>query len=164
MNRERGLTIANTNFKFLDEGAYGIVFVDRDDCRIIKVLARKAGPEAHCAAVYESEAIAYSIAMKSDELRSLIPEYFGARKGLKIEDATGNDVTSEFYSEFNFELEFVLGTFVKMGQISGAVRDPVVLAFQREGIAHMIDASASLEGGRITKVIDFGMQDLEQEW
>jgi hypothetical protein len=164
-NARRGLRIKETNFEYLTEGAYGIVFVDKAASRIRKIYRRKHEATAsHCAETYETETKAFEIASADEHLRGLIPEWHGRRSAQVIVDQNGEDVSSEFFCDLAFEAEFIPGSFQKFGLVSSGERERVGKLFVERGITHVIDMSVILEDGRVHKAIDFATKEIELSW
>jgi hypothetical protein len=165
-NARRGLRIKHTNFEYLTEGAYGIVFVDKAANRIRKIYRRKhEAPASHCAETYETEAKAFEIASADEHLRGLIPEWHGRRSAQIIVDQSEKDVSDESYPDFAFEAEFVQGTFQKFGDISLEERERVGALFIERGITHVKDMSVILgDDGHVHKAIDFATKEIELWW
>ena len=69
-----------------------------------------------------------------------------------------------FYSDLGYEAAFVPGQFVKIGTVTGNEQDRIRALFRSEGIYHTIDASVVLEGGNITRIIDFAVREIELSW
>jgi len=164
-NEARGLRFAGTDFVYLTEGAYGIIFVDRGQRRIRKVYrVRRDSDIAHCREVFTNETGAYEIASMQPELSALIPAYFGPCGVPDVVDGAGGNVSDEFHADLAFETEFVECRFVKISEApdseSGRIRD----LFGRHGIHHVIDASVCLQEGTITKMIDFATEDVVLRW
>lgn len=160
-NAARGLTLAGTDFLYLDEGAYGVIFVSRDAGRIRKVYRRKHD-EDHARAVFKAEADAYIRAESSPDLVSLVPAHFQICTRQQVIDRDGNDVSAEFFPDLAFEAEFVSALFHKIGDIGGDEARRIRALFHAAGINHTTDMSVSLtEDGRISKVIDFAVEEHE---
>ncbi|MDF0515753.1 hypothetical protein P0R31_00665 [Bradyrhizobium yuanmingense] len=161
-NAARKLRIKGTEFIWFDEGAYGVVFVDKARKRVRKIYKAIDGkPLAHCLEVFEAETQAYDIASRSDDLKAIVPVYYGKCEELVIMDGTGNDVTGELHPHLAFESEFIEGRFVKSSFASEAERDRINELFWKSKILHTIDTSVCLTDGKITKVIDFAMKEIE---
>jgi hypothetical protein len=161
-NASRGLRIDGSNFIYLTEGAYGIIFVDRDQKRIRKVARRQDGrAEAHTKEVFGAETEAYKIASCCEELTALVPAYFGSIQGLKIVDGEGKDVSSEFYPDIAFEAEFVDGFFQKIATVPASESRRICDFFRKRGIFHMSDSCVCLKDAKIMKVIDFATKEFE---
>jgi hypothetical protein len=161
-NATRGLRLEGTDFTYLTEGAYGIVFHDRNRGRIRKVYRTRWDADVdHCREVFEAETAAYQIASTTSELKDIVPAYFGIRAGLTVVGADGKDVTNEFYRDLAFEAEFVNCSFEKISASSPDEHRRVVALFRKHGIKHVIDASVCLEDGHISKVIDFATKEVE---
>ncbi|WP_097523947.1 hypothetical protein [Sinorhizobium sp. BJ1] len=160
-NATRGLALAGTDFVYLDEGAYGVVFVNRDAGRIRKVYRRQQD-EAHVRAVFKAEADAYIRAASAPALLCLIPAQFQLCTLQQVIDRDGNDVSAEFSADLAFETEFVNATFHKIGNIGGDEARCIHRLFLAAGIKHTTDMSVSLTAdGRIYKVIDFAVEEHE---
>jgi hypothetical protein len=115
-NSERHLRIANTEFVYLSEGAYAVVFVDR----ALKRIRRADLTEDHCREVFHSEVSAYEIASKDRDLASLVPKYYGTLIDQTIIDVNGAKLTNEFIQDMAFEAEYIDGQFQKISQIKSA--------------------------------------------
>jgi len=165
-NQRRGLHILQTNFLYLSEGAFGVVFVDQIQKRIRKVYrVRSDASLDHCKRVFEAETSAYELAVKTPALQNLVPTFFGIRLGQMIRDNQENDVSKEFYTDLVFEAEFISCDFNKISSASEPERERVVKLFYQHGIRGVDDASVCLaEDGRIIKVIDFAMTEFELFW
>jgi hypothetical protein len=159
------LRIRNTNFIFLDEGAYGIVFVDGESKRIRKVMKRRYDLSMeHIAAVFDAEVRAYEIATSEAELRQYVPDFFGHCAAGVIVDHTGNDVSQTFLLDYAFEAEFIDGKFIKSGLVGDQLHHVIGL-FKKNGIRHLIDMSVCFyEDGSVRKVIDFATEQYETDW
>jgi len=162
-NAGRGLCIAGSDYEYLSEGAYGFVFVDRKQKRIRKVYRRTHKPE-HARNVFNAEVDALKKAAVADELTTLVPEFFGLCTDVKILDREGNDVTGEVYPDLAFEAEFLDGNFQKNAIAEEGERERVFALFRNHGINHVIDTDVTVEGGSITKVIDFAVQEIIPQW
>ncbi len=163
----RGLRIAGTDFVYLNEGAYGVIFVDRERRRIRKLYrVRHDADLAHCREVFTAETGAYDVASSHPELSTLIPGYFGTCQAGVIVDRANSDVTKEFHSGLAFEAEFVECPFYKIGssEVPPIEHQRVTALFHHCGIDHLIDASVCLRDGAIRKVIDFAMKDIPLRW
>jgi hypothetical protein len=161
-----GLHILETNFVYLDEGAFGVVFVDRHQKRIRKVYrVHPYASPAHCKRVFEAETCAYDVATRTPALQELVPKFFGIRSGQAIVDKQGEDVSAKFLGDLAFEAEFIAYEFLKISSVPEAERERVTNLFHQHGIRGVVDASVCLsEDGKVTKVIDFAMNDIELFW
>lgn len=162
-NAHRGLRIKDTNFEYLTEGAYGVVFVDKAANRIRKVY-RRNHPAPHCAETYEAETRAFEIASADEHLRGLIPEWYGRRSAQVMIDKNEEDVSTEFFSDLAFEAGFVTGTFQKFGAISSEEQERVGALFIKRGIIYVKDMSVVLRDGSVHKAIDFATREIELWW
>jgi hypothetical protein len=160
-----GSRIADSEFRYLDAGAYGAVFVNTSTMRIRKVAYKKPDvSDDHARNVFQSELDALKIAERSEILRSLIAAPITELRGARVLDRDGKDITGMFYSDLGYEAAFVPGQFVKIGTVTGDEQDRVRALFRAEGIYHTIDASVVLEGGNITRIIDFAVREVELSW
>jgi len=108
----RGLRIAGTNFEYLDRGAFGVVFADKQKMLIRKVY-KWDEDEKFVHDVFCSEVKAYTLAANSSDVATLVPGNFQLCKVQKITDINGEDITKGFFSKFAFEAEYVTGIFLK---------------------------------------------------
>jgi hypothetical protein len=161
-NARRGLHIEGTDYTYLTEGAYGIVFVDRKTGRIRKVYrAHQSAKKDHSQNVFRAETEAYATASRIPGLRDLIPMYYGVSAGQKVIDKEGKDVTTEFHPDLAFEAEFIDCSFQKLPAASQEEQTRVMGLFRKYGIQHFTDVSVCMKDGSIIKVIDFAMQEIE---
>jgi hypothetical protein len=161
-NERRGLRIVGSNFEYLTEGAYSIVFVNRSKGRVLKVF-RATHRRDHSADVFNAEVEAYKVAMKSNDLKALVPNFFGTQTGLKVMDKNCTDVTDEFYPNLAFEAEFIPQRFDKIAGAPLSEQERITKLFRDRGICHMSDVSVVINDGRIQKVIDFAIQEIVPE-
>lgn len=161
-NERRGLRLSGTDFTYLSEGAYSVVFADRERRQVRKVyrVHGDAGLD-HCRDVFAAEIDAYQIASNNAELRGLVPRYFGPCPNQVIVDGTPSEVTKEFHPDLAFEAEFVECQFHKLGVVPPPDWARIVVLFRRNGIHHVNGASFCLWDGRVTKVIDFTTKEVE---
>ena len=131
-NESRGLRIEGTNFSYLSEGAFGVVFADKTAARIRKVY-RTLNKVDLATATFDSEVAAYEIASADEGLRTLIPKWFGPRTVQTIVDGNDNDVSNEFFSDLCFEAEFIPGRFQKFRNLSDAERHRVTQSLCQQG-------------------------------
>jgi hypothetical protein len=164
-NAQRGLTISGTDYVYLDEGAYAVIFVDRKRGRVRKVYRNRpdAGRE-HCCQVFSAETEAYSVAANEPDLKNLVPGHFSKCSGQEIRDGSGNDVTKEFYPDLAFEAEFIDCTFQKVAMASEEEWKRVTALFHKHGIKHTNDMSVCITDGRITKALDFAIREIQLSW
>lgn len=160
-NEERGLKISGTDFIYLSEGAYGVVFIDKATRRIRKI-SRRRPQEDHARAVFKAEFDAYALAMKTPVLSGLIPGDFRLCDPQHVIDREGRDVSGEFFADLAFETDFVEGTFHKIGSLGNDEALRVRRLFFDAGIRHTNDISVTLNAdGVIVKAIDFAVQEHE---
>jgi hypothetical protein len=162
-NQKRGLRVAGSNYEYLTEGAYGVVFVDRTTNRILKIY-RQNQKHDHAKEVFLAETKAYEIANSTNAIKHLSPLFYGARSGLRVIDRESTDVTNEFHSDLCFEAEYVPGRFEKIISASAEEGSRITEQFKAAGIIHMSDVSVRIEDGKIKKVIDFAVREIVPEW
>lgn len=159
--QNRGLAIAETDYSYLDEGAYGVIFADKALGRIIKIFKRRL-KEAHVRSVFRSEIDAYDLAASSTEISSLVPGNFQIVNPRNILDNHGVNVTDEFFPDLAFQVDLVEGYFHKIGVIDSAEASRVQQLFRRAGIYHTSDMSVTVgTEGCIRKAIDFATVEYE---
>lgn len=161
-NASRGLRIEGTDFEYLSEGAYAVAFYDRKSGKVRKVFKRNAENDKNSADSFEVECNAYELASKVDRLRALIPAYFGTVRGAIIRDQHGVNLSREFCTDRIIEMEYVSGQFQKINGVRDA--EDIKALFHKHGIMGMSDASVTLAGGKILKVIDFGLREIDPQW
>lgn len=145
------------------EGAYGFVFFSSDG-RATKVFRRRTDAnEEHVESVFQSEVCAYKLATSHENLRCLIPEFFGCVSVERITNKEGCDVSSQFFLHRAYQMQRVEGTFVKLGTLAESIRQPVIDNFRSADIRHLCDASVIVKDGAITCVIDFATQEFVLE-
>jgi hypothetical protein len=137
--------------------------LDPKQKRIRKVYRRAHKPE-HARSVFNAEVDALRKAGQADELRKLVPGFFGLCPEMKIIDRDGNDVTGEVYPDLAFEAEFLDGNFQKNIIAEEGERERVFALFQKHGINHVIDTNVTVQGDKISKVIDFAVQEIVPQW
>lgn len=163
-NERRGLRIAETGFQYLNEGAYGVIFVDRAATRIVKVYKWRED-EAHARAVFDAEVEAYHRARAVPAVSELVAGGFRPCSVPLVVDKDGNDVTSEFFPDLAFETDFVAGAFRKVGSVGSVEAARVRRLFHEAGIEHTVDMSVVIgTDGRIVKAIDFAVTEHVLEW
>ena len=141
-----------------EEGAYGVVFFDEYDCAVKLFKRRASAPEEHIRAVFQSEVEAYMIATQSEELRVLVPEFFGAIQCEKVLDETGKDISHEFHLSIGYKMRKIDGEFIKSGLQELILKS----AFKKAGIHHTVDASILYdEDGLVKCMVDIATREFE---
>lgn len=157
-NESRGLKIRGSDFVYLTEGAYSVIFVDRRQSRIRKVYRVQRGlTRSHCEEVFDSEVEAYNVAGKTLELRALVPRFYGICNTTTIVDSRDQDVSREFLGNLTFEAEFIPSEFIKIGNLECAERKRIIDLFVQHGIRHIVDSSVCVADGKIIKIVDFAV-------
>ena len=153
--------IANTNFAYLDRGAYGAVFVDRAAGRVRKVF-RNDGFHApsHCADVFDAELDAYRRVQDHAGLVARTPRFFGTAHNFRIV-GDGVDVTDCYHPQMTLELSFVQGLFQKVGSHQTWMPPGVRAMFLNAGIMHLSDVSVTFDDGDCPTYIDFATVEIE---
>jgi hypothetical protein len=155
-------SVKDTNFVYRTEGAFGLIFVDDARARVLKVFRRKSeASEEHCRLVFQAETGAYRLASNSPNLKGLVPAFHGVRPDLTVLDREGKDVSAKFIPGLAYEMDFIAGSFQKMGTVQSDEVNRIKALFRAEGIAYLTDASVVMLGGKIDKVIDFAVRDYE---
>lgn len=152
------------NFRMFNEGAYAVLFRDDASGRARKVFRRRPGSEDHVRKVFEAEVDAYEIASGVDELRALVPRFYGRTPGLFEIINFGSPISQELMDDCAYEIEFIDADFVKLGSAPQDEKLRIIQLFRHFGISHVKDASVVIEEGRITKVIDFATNEFAEQW
>jgi hypothetical protein len=162
-NERRGLCISDSNFRYLTEGAYSVIFKDQDAGRALK-LFKSSHPIIQSARVFAAEVEAHKIAAGTAELKDLVPEFFCTPTALRVEDKDGRDVTTEFHPDLAIEMEFLPVHFADILIASRNEQERIRNLFQSHDIQHMSDVSVALnEHGQIVKVVDFAVKEIVPE-
>jgi len=144
------------------EGAYAVVFFSEDG-RATKVFKRSSEISgSHITSVFESEVMAYKVATAIPSLARLIPPFYGEVRVERIIDASGADITADFYVDRAYQMQRIMGAFVKLGSLPSNNSVEIRKLFFEHGIRHMSDASVTLDAGKeIECIIDFAIQEYE---
>ena len=162
INAECGLAIAKTKFVYLNHGAYGVVFVDKEAEKIIKVFIRsKDKDEDHVQKVFNAEVDAYCRAKLSPDVLKIIPgNFMRYEKEVKVVDGLGMDVTSGFYPNFAYSTDYVRGHFFKFSGLQGSNASNVRALFKSVGIDFTADMSVTVDdSNNILKAVDFATEE-----
>ena len=151
------MTVLHKHPGSYDEGAYGIVFFDEQGYAIKVFKRRPDAPEEHLKAVFQSEVEAYRIANESNELRALVPEFFGVITCEQVLDEAGNDISGVFHMALAYKMRKIEGVFRKCGLQDEKLKG----AFSEAGIRHTKDASVLFEDGAIRCIVDIAVQEHE---
>ena len=151
------MTVLQKLLNSYEEGAYGVVFFV-EQSYAIKVFKRCTDvPENHVNAVFQAELEAYRIASETEELKAVIPEFFGAITCTQVLDNAGKDISDKFYLSFAYKMSKVDGDFKKCGLNDERLES----AFRRVGIHHTTDASVLFEDGEVKCIVDFATKEHE---
>lgn len=148
-----------------EEGFYGAVFFSSDG-RATKIFHRKPGVlETHVEQVFKSEVEAYERASSGQDLRNLIPTYFGCVSIHSVTNSLGEDISNNFYLDRAYQMQRISGTFVKMSELTPSIKSQIDNKFFSAGINHICDASVIIEDNVIICIIDFAIDEyiLEHE-
>jgi hypothetical protein len=160
-NGRRELRIPETDFVYLDEGSYGVVFVDRNAGRVRKIFLNKNSKE-HASKVFNSEARAYEVAAGVPELAQLIPGGFKRCQPQSVVNRLDEDISSEFFSDLVFEIDYIEGRFEEAGRLICEDIDRVTDLLQTAGIKHVLDMSVVLDADdKVVCAIDFAIEEFE---
>lgn len=146
-----------------DFGAYAEVFFVNG--RALKVFKRRTdADDQHVRRVYESEVGAYEIAGCHEQLRAIVPEFFGRVWVGDVLNEAGNSIASQFILDCAYEMEFVKGCFVKLGSLDSQKHHQMQNLFFPHGVLHLRDASVVLSSnGDIVAMVDFALMEYELE-
>lgn len=161
-NRAEVLTVKSTNFTSFEKGAYATLFRDESLNRVRKVF-RIRRDNAPIENIFAAEIAAFKIAIDQKELCELVPLFYGRCDGtMEILDSSGKEVTDQYRTDLSYEMEFVPGSFIKFGTVpDDKERCRIRNLFWKHGIMYLTDASVVLKERKITKVIDFAVQEHE---
>lgn len=154
--------MAATNFVYLTAGAYADIFVDRHAKRVRKVFRLRNKRDAAYDS-FKTELAAYLVAIDHQEVRELVPAFWGAITSPPILDDQGVDRSDHFYLDLCYELELIEGYFEKFGVLPTSAQKELQRRFQAAGIHAIVDASVATFPDGSMKVIDFGIAGVE-EW
>ena len=159
-----GQRIADTDFRYLDHGAYATVFANAALGRVRRVFRKLPDVSRdHCAAVFGAEREAYRIVQNSPNLRAVTPAYFGAPTLMKIVALDGTDVSNDYWLDLAMELELISASFVKLGSAPSLLPPEIRDAFLAIGVGHLSDASIAFVPHGGFRVIDFATHE-EEQW
>jgi hypothetical protein len=153
-------------YQYLDEGDYGVIFVDDKKRRIVKIYKKSIDKtEKHVTDVFEAEAKAYEKANESWSLSKLVPGGFRRLEGCTVVEKNGSVVTEKYFENSAFEVDFVPGEFRKIGCIDSDLAKEVCELFHQEGIMHTKDMSVTTDKQNcIIKAIDFAIREHQLDW
>lgn len=157
--RELGAVIDGTGFCFHACGAYGAIFVDRENRRVRKVLFRKSQTSLEIVEdVFNDEVRAYEIAQRDPTTAMHIPKFYGRTNSGDICDAAGQPLDDHFCPHFAYEMDFIEGQDIKLND--SRYKNDFEKMFGKAGVNFLTDASI-FEGVNPPMIIDFGMVDPE---
>ncbi|MEH6503790.1 MAG: hypothetical protein V7682_07830 [Cycloclasticus sp.] len=137
-------------------GAYAWVIFDKESNLAVKVFKKRNSTE-HARNVFKSEVKAYEIAMRQDEIRSLVPLFHGEVHIDKLENAT-----ETFHRDMAYAMSIEQDMFVKIGVIDSFERTRITELFRKFGINYTKDASVLLnDENEVVKIIDFATEEFE---
>lgn len=140
-----------------------MVFFSSDDRATKVFLRRHDAPEEHMESVFQSEVSAYKLVSDCENLRNLIPIFYGCVSVQKITNATGADISNRFYLHRAYQMQRVNGDFVKLGTLAFEVQKPLMESFRSLGVHHTRDASVIVENNIVSSIIDFATQEFVLE-
>lgn len=132
----RVLKAPTGDMQLINFGAYAHVFVSHDRAVVRKVFLRKPD-EVHVQSVFGSELSALRIASEQPKLRAIVPKFFGQQGAASVFEGQ-HDVSAEYFPALSYEMEFVPGAFVKIGNIDPAMRASIGALFEAHGICHWV--------------------------
>src|SRR5271169_5429847 len=150
--------------KIESPGAFADIFIIED--KIYKVFIghkhhrcgspeRKSLEDELRRITFKSEYDAWEIAAKSEELKSIIPIYYGKCVITRINDENGSDVSDRYLLECCLSMEKINGKDIKFDLLKSEYPE-IIAKFQKAGIKYTLDMSAfPPDGNRAISLIDF---------
>lgn len=161
MKQDRVLILESEKYYFYDEGVYGDVFVNAPRSRCWKLFKVKESNSASHKS-FQTEIKAYELAGDHPLVAQMVPKLF--RSGylnLQVLNKLGDEVSSEYISELNYEMEFLDLEFSKIGSIPSEDTQSIRNTFKEAGINCVSDASIAFNALGAPKLIDFGIREIE---
>lgn len=160
------LHLKNGNY---ENGAYGTVIFDIENKKAIKVFKRREPyREQKIKETFESEVLAYNIAIKNDDLKKYIPNFYGKCEEIeKIHSEDGEDISNQYYLNCAYTMEYIDDKFMKNNcyLVDQKNKEEIFKLFKDSEIMYLIDSSVSINhGGQIVCVIDFAINDNSYEF
>jgi hypothetical protein len=145
------------------EGCYATVFFVDDSA--IKVFKRRGdAPPHHVRNVFYSEVEAYRYSATRCQICQYTQHFTGIITVCSIEDESGRDISSEYHPEFAYEMVWLTGEPIKVGDLEPEFALRIKKLFWDAGVRHMSDCSVFLDqAGELMNVFDFAMQEYELE-
>ena len=157
--------ILNMKDYFFKQGDYGRVFFKKDniDNVAIKVFFNSADkPTDHIEKTFNSEVDAYEIIQKNKDLSKFIPKFYGKVLVDKIISEDGEDISSNYFLNYAYKMEYIEGVFDKYG--SNYNKCNILKSFIEAGVHDVADCSAILDNdGKPTKIVDFATEKFDLE-
>ncbi|MGB0843940.1 MAG: hypothetical protein ACPGVN_04270 [Alphaproteobacteria bacterium] len=150
--------IKGTNFIAYDEGVYGLIFVDKQLGLARKIFKARAGAdETVVRNTFQFEIKAYEIVLAHPVLKEVVPN----QSHQLIQNAKGEDASCYFFPELAYEMEFVEGSFCKIGLLKDTPKlNELKPLFRSVGVKYLTDCSVcNLPTG--LKFIDFATEEVE---
>lgn len=142
-------------------GAYGLIVFIENQTKAVKIF-KKSHDYDHTLNVFNSETKAYVLAQTNQQVKSLVPDYFGKIKIDKILDKNRQDISDQFYLNMAYKMSYEEGPFLKLGTVSKSEYSYIEELFVALGINYIKDSSVTVDcSGSINKVIDFAIQEFE---
>lgn len=149
------------------QGAFGRIFINEKRSFAIKVFKvnhedNTEKRKTYIHEIFNNECEAYELASNCSDSKDYIPCFYGKSPiNGDIKDQDGNIVNNEYYIEYAYCMEFIDGNFIKLADGNYANKDEICGIFSNLGIKNIIDSSVVITDGRISKLVDFSMQDIE---
>lgn len=164
MLNTRKLIISEEEYCYCTRGSYGHIFISANHTRCWKVFV-KENEEIYARESFESELAAYLLLKTHPNLTKYAPELYRSRCGdFRVINGNGLDKTREYYSMFNYEMEYCRLDFVKIGALPCEDTRLICEKFKGAGIHYLKDASIGFDQMDEPKLIDFGVKDIEVNW
>jgi hypothetical protein len=147
-----------------DNGAYGLVCFSPDGKATKIFYKRTEACEQHVKDVFKSEVCAYTKISKIEDLKNLVPYFYGPVIVDEIVDTLGVDISHQFHLDYAYQMNQIPGQFVKIGTLTDStIRQNIIDRFKSFGINHVCDASVIVTNGMVTCVIDFALKEFVLE-
>jgi len=149
------------------QGAYGRIFINEGKSLAIKVFKvdHEDNTEKRKTYIHETfnnECEAYELASNCSDSKDYIPCFYGKSPiNGDIKDQDSNIVNNQYYVEYAYRMEFIDGSFIKLADSNSANKDEICGIFSNLGIKNIKDSSVVITDGRISKLVDFSMKEIE---
>lgn len=160
MKQGRKFSIGDDVYTYFNCGVYGDIFVNSSRTRCWKLFKQRSDKAARDS--FNSEIKAYELSKLHPDVENMVPNIY--RKGelcIEVKDTNGNDVSTDYCSGLNYEMEFLDLRFKKIGCFLNESTEKIQQLFEDVGIYYTVDASLAYDSEGRPKLIDFGVDDIE---